>query len=102
MHQKEGSTLVEALALSNSYSSEILVELREMRAPDFSSVRNQNDMILLRLGWVFDLNFAPSCCQVLERNYIERLCSQLPMNKEIEEMKQHLISYLRNRITAGL
>ena len=106
MHQEEGSNLVEALAgdipLSNSYSSEILVELRKMRAPDFSSVRNQNDMMLLRLGWVFDLNFASSCRQVLERNYIERLSSQLPVNKEIEEMKQHLISYLRNRITAGL
>ena len=105
MHQEEGSNLVEALAgnipLSNSYSSEILVELREMRAPDFSLVRNQNDMILLRLGWVFDLNFAPSCHQVLERNYIERLCSRLPVNKEIEEIKQHLISYLRDRITAG-
>ena len=105
MHQEEGSNLVEALAgdipLSNSYSSEILVELREMRAPDFSFVRNQNDMILLRLGWVFDLNFAPSCRQVLERNYIEKLCSQLPVNQEIKEMKQHLISYLRDRITTG-
>ncbi len=105
-HQEEGSDLVEALAgnipLSNSYSSEILVELKEMRAPDFSSVRNQNDMILLRLGWVFDLNFAPSCRQVLERNYIERLCTQLPVNKEIEEMKQRLTSYLRDRSTAGL
>ena len=104
MHQEEGSNLMEALAgdipLSNSYSREILMELREMRAPDFSSVRNQNDMILLRLGWVFDLNFAPSCRQVLERNYIERLCGQLPVNEEIEEMKQHLISYLRDRIIA--
>lgn len=106
IRQQEGSSdLAEALPadipLSNSYSSEILAELREMRAPGFSSVRNQNDMILLRLGWIFDLNFATSCQQVLERNYIERLCCQLPVNKEIEQLKKSLTLHLRNRITRG-
>ena len=106
MHQEGSSNLAEALAddkpISNSYTSEILLELKEMRAPDFSFVCNQNDMTLLRLGWVFDLNFAPSCHQVLERRYIERLCGQLPASKQIEEIKQHLISYLRKRISTGL
>ena len=101
MHQEGSRDLAEALVgdipLSNSYTDEILVELMEMRAPDFSSVRNQNDMILLRLGWVFDLNFAPSCRQVLERNYVERLCVHLPARSELQEVKKYLISYLKNR-----
>jgi len=101
MHQEGSRDLSEALVgdipLSNSYTGEILAELREMRAPDFSSVRNQNDMILLRLGWVFDLNFAPSCRQVLERNYVERLCVHLPVRSELQEVKKYLIAYLKNR-----
>ena len=106
MHMEGRSNLTDPLAddipLSNSYSTQLLLELKEMRAPDFSFVRNQNDMILLRLGWVFDLNLAPSCRHVLERHYIERLCSQLPASKQIEEVREHLISYLKKRVSTGL
>jgi hypothetical protein len=66
------------------------------KVPDFSLVRNRNDMILLRLGWVFDLNFAMSCRLVLERNYVERLCAHLPVQSELLEVKKYLISYVKN------
>jgi hypothetical protein len=93
--------LVETLAgyipISNSFSSDIVAELMEGEVPDFSSVRNRNDMILLRLGWVFDLNFTMSCRLVLERNYVERLCVHLPGRSELQEVKKYLISYLKKR-----
>jgi hypothetical protein len=93
--------LVETLAgyipISNSFNRDIVAELMEGTVPDFSSVRNRNDMILLRLGWVFDLNFALSCRLVLERNYVERLCVHLPVQSEMQEVKEYLISYLKNR-----
>jgi hypothetical protein len=96
-----GGNLVETLAgyipISNSFSRDIVAELLEGKVPDFSSVRNRNDMILLRLGWVFDLNFAMSCRHVLERNYVERLCVHLPARSELQKVKEYLISYLKNR-----
>ena len=95
--------LVETLAgdipMSNSVSREIVTELKEGRVPDFRSVRNRNDMILLRLCWVFDLNFAISCRLVLERCFIERLCSNLPAQGEIHKIEESLISYLKDRAT---
>ncbi len=101
MQQREQSDLLEVLAgdipRSTSYAREIVAELRQGKSPDFSYVRNQNDMRLIRLGWVFDLNFAPSCRQVMERQYIEELCSQLPANREIRELQEHLTTYLKNR-----
>jgi hypothetical protein len=102
IHELEGcGNLVETLAgvipTSNSISSQIVAELMERRVPDFSSVRNRNDMILLRLGWVFDLNFTASCREVLERHYVERLCSNLPARKEIQEVEKWLILYLNER-----
>ena len=98
---EECGNLVETLSgpipISNSINLKIVTELMERKVPDFRSVRNRNDMILLRLGWVFDLNFQVSCREVLERRYVERLCSKLPARKEIPEVEKSLISYLNNR-----
>ena len=90
-------TLSGPIPMSNSINRKIVTELMEGKVPDFSSVRNRNDMILLRLGWVFDLNFPVSFQEVLERNYVERLCSNLPFRKEIQKVEKTLISYLNNR-----
>jgi hypothetical protein len=89
-------TLAGYIPISDSFSRDIVAELMEGKVPDFSSVRNRNDMILLRLGWVFDLNFAVSCRLVLERNYVERLSVHLPVRSELQEVKEYLISYLKN------
>jgi hypothetical protein len=89
-------TLAGYIPISDSFSRDLVAELMEGKVPDFSSVRNRNDMILLRLGWVFDLNFAISCRLVLERNYVERLCVHLPVRSELQEVKEYLISYLKN------
>ena len=102
INELEGSgNLVETLAgvipTNSSISSQIVAELMERKVPDFSSVRNRNDMILLRLGWVFDLNFPASCREVLARDYVERLCSNLPGRKEIQEVEKSLIFYLNER-----
>ena len=91
-------TLAGVIPISSSINRNIVTELMEGKVPDFNSVRNRNDMILLRLGWVFDLNLSSSCRQVLERHYVERLCSKLPTRKEIKEVEESLISYLRNRV----
>jgi hypothetical protein len=90
-------TLPDPLPMNNSINLKIVTELMERKIPDFSSVRNRNDMILLRLGWVFDLNLQVSCREVLERHYVERLCRNLPARKEIPEVEKSLISYLNNR-----
>jgi hypothetical protein len=90
-------TLEGVIPTSNSFNRGIVSELMERKVPDFSSVRNRNDMILLRLGWVFDLNLPMSCRQVLERHYVERLCSNLPPGREIQEVEESLTSYLKSR-----
>jgi putative nucleotidyltransferase with HDIG domain len=106
MQQRQRSNLLETLAgdipSNTSYGRDIVAELNRGRSPDFSYVQNHNDMRLIRLGWVFDLNFAPSCRQVLERNYIEDLCSQLPANREIWELQEYLISYLKEHSSPEL
>jgi hypothetical protein len=90
-------TLEGVIPSSNSFNHGIVTELLEGKVPDFSSVRNRNDMILLRLGWVFDLNLPMSCREVLQRQYVENLCSNLPRRREIKEVEESLILYLQDR-----
>ena len=90
-------TLAGVIPTNKSISRQIVAELMERKVPDFNSVRNRNDMILMRLGWIFDLNFPASCREVLERHYVERLCSNLPARKEIQEVEKSLILYLNER-----
>ena len=102
--QREQSDLLNSLdgdiPISETYSREILVNLRKIKTSDFGSVENRNDLMLLRMGWVFDLNFEPSCRRVLEKRYVEQLCGQLPANREIAELQENLISYLKRRSEA--
>ena len=84
------------IPVSNTYSPEMAASLKQGQVPDFSSVRNRYDMILLRLGWIFDINFPVTCRHVLERRYIERLCNNLPQNGEVQELKGCLIAHLEN------
>lgn len=103
--QRRGN-LVETLAgiipISNAINRKIVNELMDRKVPNFRSARNRYDMVLLRLGWVFDLNFPASCHQVLERHYVERLCSNLPARKEIQGVVKPLNSYLHNRAKGQL
>ncbi|MFP3870095.1 MAG: hypothetical protein ACLFVT_04330, partial [Syntrophobacteria bacterium] len=84
-----------------SCSTRILADLRRGEPPEFTSIVSQNDLRLVRLGWVFDLNFVPTCRKVLERRYIEQLCSKLPATREIGQLRQDLIWYLKSRVNAS-
>jgi hypothetical protein len=55
-------------------------------------------MQLLRLAWVYDLNFAPSCREVLERGYLEALFEALPATEDMHELRELLASFLERRL----
>jgi hypothetical protein len=83
-----------------SYSREIIVYLREGRIPDLDLALTPADMQLLRSAWVYDLNFAATCSEVLKRRYLDSLFEQLPDTAELLELRDLLTSYLQQRVNA--
>jgi len=77
------------------HSRELLTEIHEGRIPDFDLVRAPVDMQLLRLAWVYDLNFAATCREVLERGYLEALFEELPATEDMHELRELLTSFLQ-------
>jgi hypothetical protein len=80
------------------YSREIIVYLREGRIPDLDLALTPADMQLLRSAWVYDLNFAATCSEVLKRRYLESLFEQLPDTAEMRELRDRLTSHLEQRV----
>jgi hypothetical protein len=80
------------------HSRKLLQEIREGRIPDFDLVRVPGDMHLLRLAWVYDLNFAVTCRQVLERGYLQALFEDLEATADMRELRKSLTSFLERRL----
>lgn len=61
-------------------------------------LRNLNDFKLLQVGWVYDINFAPSLRCIRERGYLGMLRDALPDSPRIEEIFEKVGAYVANRM----
>ena len=66
----------------------------EERIVDFTHLKNLNDFKLLQLGWIYDINFAPTFQRIQERAYLEKIRDALPKSEEVEEVFSMVQSYL--------
>lgn len=65
---------------------------------DYTAVRTIEDKKLVRLMWVYDMNFAWSVKKVTQMGYIERIYDNLPHTAEIELGMQKLRAYVKERL----
>ncbi len=85
------------LPLSPTYSKRIMADLLSGRSSDYHYAKSQTDATLLRLGWVFDLNFDVSRRLALKKGYIETISMGLPNTGEVEKLKAKLFRHLREK-----
>jgi len=75
-------------------SETILAQVQGGRLANYSDMVYINDFKLLLLSWVFDLNFAFTCRDVLTKGYVHTLAALLPQTDSVVRLKEKLISYL--------
>jgi len=61
-------------------------------------LRNLNDFKLLQVGWVYDINFAPSLHCLCERGYLRMLRDVLPDSPRIEMIFEKIEAYMAKRM----
>ena len=61
-------------------------------------LRNLNDFKLLQVGWVYDINFAPSLHRLCERGYLRMLRDVLPDSPRIEMIFEKIEAYMAKRM----
>lgn len=81
------------------YSREVLDELLAGRRIDYGQLRTLNDMKLCLLGWVYDVNFAPTLKRIKQLRLLEMLVDFLPKTEDIKRVRQKIFDYVDFRIS---
>ena len=75
-------------------SETIIKDIVNKRMAKIRDVRNVNDLKLLRLSWVYDLNFPTSFAILKEHKYLSTVISSMEELEEVNIIKRHLENYL--------
>lgn len=65
------------------------------RQADYRQIRTNGDRKIVRLMWVYDVNFAWTMRKIVERGYIEKIIDALPVDEKIERGIQRLKEHVR-------
>ena len=65
---------------------------------DYRKIRTNGDRKIVRLMWVYDINFAWTMKKIVERGYIDKIVENLPQDEKIAEGVRRLRSYVGARI----
>jgi putative nucleotidyltransferase with HDIG domain len=83
---------------TSGISEQVHEDLNQQRIVSIEYVRNLNDLILFRLGWVYDINFRPTFLRIKEKGYVEMIRGCLPNSPEIDEIFQAMWSFISKRL----
>jgi len=76
------------------YSEPVISEILNNRMAKIGDMKNRNDVKLLRLSWIFDINFPATFSLLKKYGYLESIMSSLPEIEETESLKTHIKEYL--------
>lgn len=60
---------------------------------DYRMIRTNGDRKLVRLMWVYDVNFSWTLRKIREKGYISRIIDALPMDENVERGVKRLLDY---------
>lgn len=83
---------------TSGYSSSIIDDILNFRNIEYRNVKTSIEMKLLRLSWVYDINFSYTFRYVVEEGFIEEILKTMPDTDEIIRVKKHLTEYLKVRM----
>ncbi len=76
------------------FSENVVTDILNNRMAKLADARNQNDVKLLRLSWIFDINFPVTFALLKERGYIGTILSSMPGTEEVNVIRKHLDNHL--------
>lgn len=65
---------------------------------DYTKMRTQDDRKLVRLMWIYDINFAWSLEQILKQNYVEDIIAKLPQDDKMQLGFTRLRNYIQKKL----
>ncbi len=76
----------------------IFQRFRDHQIVTLDLVRSVYDKRLLRIGWIFDINFNATFKRIKERQLLEKIFRLIPVSKEIIEIQSIVQGYMEQKI----
>ena len=83
---------------STSYDPVFVDAILYNTGVNYELVKTTTDIKLMRLSWIYDINFKRSYEIIRERRYMERILKVLPDIKEKAEIYEHIVKYMDGKI----
>ncbi len=80
------------------YTREVFDAVLNGRLIDHATMQTVPDMMLCKLSWVYDMNFAVALARLRERGFVEQILSFLPPTPEIERLGATIRAYVDTRL----
>jgi len=87
---------------SNGISPAVAKAVQDHRMVEIDHVRHWHDMLMLRMSWVFDINFNPTFKQLLRRGYLESLCHLLPSTEQVGSLYALIRQHVEDAVAGGI
>jgi putative nucleotidyltransferase with HDIG domain len=71
---------------SDTYNPEIIKSILSAKIATFEEMKSLNDFKLLKLSWVFDINFAISFVMIHQAKYLEKIYNSLSVKTQDTEL----------------
>jgi putative nucleotidyltransferase with HDIG domain len=83
---------------SEGYSAVIMSDLLAGRQSNYIEMKTPDDRKLMRLSWIYDVNYTWTLRRIVERGYIERIIACLPQTPEITAVIGRLRDYINEKL----
>ncbi len=65
---------------------------------DYRKIRTNGDRKIVRLMWIYDINFSWTMQKIVERGYIEKIVDNLPRDERVAEGVRRLRAHVANKL----
>ena len=83
---------------SNEYQISFVENIINKKKVSYNDVKTKADIKILRISWVYDINFNESLKIIESNKYIDRIIRFLPHDDNIARLHKHINSYMQDRM----
>jgi hypothetical protein len=70
------------VSLDGPVNPDVITDFQMRRSSDFAKIKSLNDFLIMALGWIYDINYAPTFQRIIERNILSTFTDQLPRDDD--------------------
>nr|WP_231036543.1 HD domain-containing protein [Pectinatus sottacetonis] len=79
-------------------SANFIAQFKNGGQCDYSMIRTQNDRKLVRLLWIYDINYSWTLKKVMDKGYVEEVIDSLPQTPDMKEGFAVLDKYIKEKL----